>query len=333
MVNSKIGVQDWSKSVQKHDFKDEKWNFAAANKQVEEKGAKDVGDLLNTVVNPGSAKEKTAHRKPKNELGKDDFLKLMLTQMKNQNPLNPMESHEMAAQLAQFTSLEQLQNVNTNLTDLKQGQDPMQKFQSLNLLGRTIQSDSKYIFRDVTDRTTDLRFELGKDATKGLVTVQNEKGEKIKTIEYGVLKKGLNKITWDGTDDNKRPIPPGKYLFSVEATDMNGNRVATKTETSGMITGVNYTPEGPLLMVGDQKVRLQDIQKIEDADLKAHANHMEAQATANPFVKPETPSEKAEAKQEDKKEVPPQIDPNALAQLAQNQVNLINKQGGNDGRK
>lgn len=71
-------------------------------------------------------------------MDKDAFMKLMLAQMKHQDPTNPMQSHELAAQLAQFSSVEQLQNLNTTMTDMRNGQKPSESFQALNFIGKAV---------------------------------------------------------------------------------------------------------------------------------------------------------------------------------------------------
>ncbi len=283
MISSKVGTQGWSKAVQNHDFGDQALHLEAATPSSKGgDGVKDIGEKLNQIANPGGKEVSQKVRRAHNTLDKDDFLKLMLTQMKNQDPMNPMQSHEMAAQLAQFTSLEQLFNVNKNLENLGKAQDPMQKFEALNFLGKAIKADTRQIFRQAGDQATDLRFNLGTDAAKVKVTVADELGATVKIIEYGGLKAGANKIVWNGVDSNNRDVKPGKYIFNVEAETTAGHKVAVMTETKGTITGINYTPEGPMLMVGDQKVRIQDVQRIEDDSLKEKQNTDEAMRSAAP---------------------------------------------------
>ncbi|MDZ4677632.1 MAG: flagellar hook assembly protein FlgD [Oligoflexia bacterium] len=277
MISNKIGTQTFSKGAQHVDFKDEKVNYTPAAKDTEAAGEekKAVGDILNQIANPGGKDPNKPARRASNNLDKDDFLKLMLTQMKYQDPMNPMQSHEMAAQLAQFTSLEQLFNVNKNLEGLSKAQDPVQKYEALNLLGKTIKADSRQIFHQGGDSKNDLRFNLAADATKLKIAISDETGNTIKLIETGGLKKGGNKITWNGTDKQERELKPGRYFFSVEAENSSGRKVGVLTETKGTITGINYSSEGPLLMVGDQKVRLQDVENIEDGNVKEMQNQLE----------------------------------------------------------
>lgn len=290
MISSKMTTQAWAKTAQKHDYADSdpqrRYTSATA-----EGGNTPVGDQLNQIANPtGKDTSGKKVRKASNSLDKDDFLKLMLTQMKNQDPFNPLQSHEMAAQLAQFTSLEQMFNMNKNLEDLSKKQDPLAKFEALNFLGKAIKADTREIYKQAGETANELRFTLGADAAKINIKIFDQTGKTVREIETGGQTKGLGKYIWDGNDARKQDAGPGKYTFQVEALNNAGNKVAVQTETKGTITGINYTPEGPLLMVGDQKVRLQDIQKIEDSNLREAQSTQELKAG----VTVGTPNAKAE---------------------------------------
>ncbi len=276
MMTSKASTQGWSKSVQSHDYGDDhQRRFSSATPEGGDGKEQNVGAVLNQIANPTGKDAGHQVRKNHNNLDKDDFLKLMLTQMKNQDPMNPMQSHEMAAQLAQFTSLEQLFNVNKNLEALSVKQDPLTKFEALNFLGKSIKSDTREILHTAGDSANELRFNLGQDAAKVKIKIGDEFGQPIKELDVANLDKGLAKIVWNGTDSRDREVKAGKYTFTVEALNSAGAKIAVQTETVGVVTGVNYTTEGPVLMVGDQKVKLADVHRIEDGHLKELQNSQE----------------------------------------------------------
>ena len=131
-----------------------------------------VGDVLNKIADPNwvdpSKKMRTAVN---DKLEKDAFFKLMIAQMKNQDPTNPLKSHEMAAQLANFSSLEQMQNMNTTKTEIKNGQKPVENFQALNLIGKSVAGDSSKLVRSVNDKELDFRFTLPMDASETEIKV------------------------------------------------------------------------------------------------------------------------------------------------------------------
>jgi len=200
-----------------------------------------------------------------NELGKDAFLKLMLAQMKHQDPTNPMQSHEMAAQLAQFTSLEQLNNINTTLEGMRDGQAPNTNFQALAFIGKKVSGDSSKLTRAAGDTKHGFNFDLMNDAAKTSVTIKDAAGNVVRKMDLPNLKKGPNAIEWNGLDEAGLPARAGEYKFVVEASGSNGQKIFAKTSFEGRITGLNYGKDGPVLMVGDQTIRMSDVKKIEDA--------------------------------------------------------------------
>src|SRR5689334_10769007 len=134
MVTNTNKARAWSPAAQESSLKADKDQKLAAGQNPY--GDKPVGDVLNEIADPNWIDPKKVQREVNKDLNKDAFFKLMLTQMKNQDPTNPLPSHEMAAQLAQFTSLEQLFNVNSNLEELKKAQTPMSDYQVLNFIGK-----------------------------------------------------------------------------------------------------------------------------------------------------------------------------------------------------
>lgn len=230
-------------------------------------GGENVGEVLNKIADANwvdpSKKMRTAGN---DKLDKDAFFKLMLAQMKNQDPTNPLKPHEMSAQLANFSSLEQMQNMNTTLTEMKNGQKPSEQFQALNLLGKAVSGDSARVVRLKGDKFHDFGFNLPKGADV-TVQVRNEAGETVRSYDLKNLKEGSNKISWNGLDERGIAANAGEYAFVVEAKDPNGQKLHVKTDFDGVITGVNYTPEGPVLLIGNQTVRLSEVKKIVDPSL------------------------------------------------------------------
>lgn len=227
-----------------------------------------VGDVLNKVADPNWVDPSKKMRTVGNDkLDKDAFFKLMIAQMKNQDPTNPLKPHEMSAQLATFSSLEQMQNMNTTLNEMKNGQKPMEQFQALSLIGKAVAGDSAKLVRAKGDKEHDFRFNLPKMATDVTIKVSNSEGEVVRTYNLKDLKEGENKITWNGQDEKGAAQRPDEYTFAIEAKGSDGKKVAVKTDFSGTISGINYTPEGPVLLVGNQTIRLRDVRKIVDAGL------------------------------------------------------------------
>lgn len=236
--------------------------------QLQQLGGENVGEVLNKLSDANwtdpSKKMRTAGN---DQLDKDAFFKLMLAQMKNQDPTNPMKSHEMAAQLANFSSLEQMQNLNSTMTEIKNAQKPQEAFQALNLIGKSVAGDSAKLTRMKGDTNHDFRFTLPADAQEFSLKVRDASGTVVKTLDAKSLKAGDNKLTWNGQDERGNATPAGEYQFFAEAKDGSGKKMEVKTSFDGMITGVNFGAEGPVLVVGNQTVKWRDVKKITDPSL------------------------------------------------------------------
>jgi flagellar basal-body rod modification protein FlgD len=237
-------------------------------KEAEKLGGKDVGTMLNELSDPNFVDPKKLRKVGSTELSKDAFMKLMLEQMKNQDPTNPLQSHEMAAQLAQFTSVEQLQNMNTNIGKLVDAQQPQEKFQALSMIGKSIKSDSSFINHMEGMKDHDIRFDLNADAKDVEVIVRDAEGKDVRKYSFHNLKKGTNSVSWNARNDDGFEARPGDFRVFITAKDDTGKTVQAKTDISGKITGVNLTAQGPVLMVGSQSVKLSDVKQIVDSEVQ-----------------------------------------------------------------
>jgi len=239
-------------------------------KDQEKFGDQNVGEVLNKIADPNWVDPGKKMRTVGNDkLDKDAFFKLMIAQMKNQDPTNPLKSHEMAAQLANFSGLEQMQNMNSTLTEMRNAQKPQENYQALNLIGKSVSGDSAKLVRSPGDREHDFKFNLPMDVTDAAIKVYNAEGDVVRTYQLKGLKQGDNKITWNGQDERGNNMNPGEYRFAVEAK-AGEKKVAVKTEFDGLITGINYTAEGPVLLVGNQTIRMRDVRKITDPSLMSN---------------------------------------------------------------
>jgi flagellar basal-body rod modification protein FlgD len=222
--------------------------------------------MLNGVNSIGSEYYSTGGQ-DNSVMGKDDFLQLMLTQLKNQDPLNPMEGTEFAAQLAQFTSLEQLKNLNDAMeTSINANYYLTQSINntlSSTLIGKSVKlSGNGFKFSGQDDIT--MGYNLSGPASNINVKVYNSAGQLVKTIENAPGSSGDNKLVWDFTDNNGDKVPEGDYTFEVEATDGNGDPIAANQYVLGLIEGVKFTDYGTALVVNGTDYMLSDILEIYD---------------------------------------------------------------------
>ncbi len=296
-----------------------------STEELKKLGAENVGDMLNKIVDPNfTDPSKKMRTVGSDKLDKDAFFKLMLAQIKNQDPTNPLKSHEMAAQLANFSSLEQMQNMNNTLTEMKNGQKPLEQFQALNFIGKAVAGDSSKIIRTKGDKNHDFNFNLAMPAEKLELRIRNnDTGETIRTISLQNLKDGENKFSWNGVNDKGQVAPAGNYQFFAEATSTNGVKLEVKTDFEGLITGVNYTNEGPILTVGNQSVRLRDIKKIQDPSLMKNDQNVNNVVESN--LKKEGAVKETGSKQGVTTETSSEVEgaPDAPINVAQNMMETV----------
>jgi flagellar basal-body rod modification protein FlgD len=172
-------------------------------------------------------------------LGKDDFLKLLVTQLQNQDPMNPTDSTEFVAQLAQFSSLEQLSNVNENLKVVQLFEQSINNAQAVNFVGKTVKASGS-MFELGTGETHEIQYQLGEDADTVYVSIYNSSGEIVKKIEMDKMTAGKQSVVWDGKDENGNAAPAGTYSFSLQAKNKDGEIMESAAFIEEIITGVSY---------------------------------------------------------------------------------------------
>jgi flagellar basal-body rod modification protein FlgD len=193
--------------------------------------------------------ETSSYTTTKKELGKEDFLTLLVEQLKHQDPLNPLESVEFTAQLAQFSSLEQLFGMNENLTGIQEMLSSQNKENLLELIGKTVKADNNtMLVRDGSIVSGSYMLEEGADVT---ISIYDSNGLEIRNLYPGRQDAGEYDVTWDGKDNNGEMVEDGMYTFEVIAKDEAGNYVTSSTYTSGEVTGVTYQYAIPYLKIGD----------------------------------------------------------------------------------
>ncbi len=243
-------------------FKSDQGKQVDANLMKKHYGDKDIGQILNEVADPNFAQNKKA-RTPNNKMGKEAFLKLLLTQLQNQDPMSPLESHDMAAQLAQFTSLEKLDGIDSGINKLSQSNGKKTSFESLELIGKEVSGDSSKIIRNALGDEHEISFNLKTPAQKVRVEVLNSVGETVFQNELMNIDKGKHSINWNGISPNGVDAPLGGYNVVINAVDNRGANVPVNTQFTGKVTGVNFTARGPVLLVGKKQIPLAEVKTIQ----------------------------------------------------------------------
>lgn len=214
-----------------------------------------VSDLTKYSGTPASAL-------PSNEMGKDDFLHMLITQLKHQDPMDPMKDQDFIAQLAQFSSLEQMQNMNDNLKDnltwnhlLSQ---TINNTMATSLLGKEIQAVGNEAYLP-EDGSAECHFRLGAFAETVTVSVYDGSGTLVGKYDLSKLGEGDQVFEWDGRTLNGERAQPGTYTFDISAVDSLGKDISVTPYKLGIVDGVQYVEGQAYLVIDGTQISLGDV--------------------------------------------------------------------------
>ena len=216
------------------------------------------------VYNSTGLSEQVATKK-NDTLGQDEFLLLLVTQLQHQDPLDPMDSTEFTAQLAQFSSLEQMTAMNKTLTSIRETQNGLSYMQATSYIGKNVTALGNMIALSNGDGA-DIKFNMESSASQVVVSIYDEYGDLVNKIEKGTTDKGAVSVYWDGLKSDGSPAPEGFYGYSVLAVDQNGKPVAVETTVTVQITGVDLRVTTPYLISGDRAVPLDSVLEVHAAN-------------------------------------------------------------------
>jgi flagellar basal-body rod modification protein FlgD len=201
---------------------------------------------------------------PGGVLGKDEFLKLLIAQMRHQDPLSPMKGEELAVQLAQFSSVEQLINLNAAMADQQGTQiamvEAINSSSALSAIGHTVMAlgDSVIVPADGAD-AVEINFVVGGAGGSATIRIFDESGREVGSRPLGVLNGGRQSATLGSAGSS---LPAGTYTYTVEVLDSNGEPVPTQTFVTGRVDGVRYGSTGPVLTAGPLEIPIGAIVEI-----------------------------------------------------------------------
>ena len=218
-----------------------------------------ITDVSGTSTSSTAAAD--AAMKKATGMNKDDFLKLFVTQLQNQDPLNPQDSSQFITQLAQLTQVEQAYNTNTNLQSmLNQGGNSM-SMASVSLIGKQVEAVGNQVNLQ-SGSPASVNFNLAGAANQVTVSVLDAGGAVVKTITGGAMPSGAGSVAWDGTNNSGTALGSGAYTFSVSAKDAGGSNVGTTGLIKGRVDGVDMSGATPILSIGGVKLNLTDVTSV-----------------------------------------------------------------------
>ncbi len=189
----------------------------------------------------------------------DTFLNILTTQLKNQNPLDPLDTNQFTAQLVQFTGVEQQLKTNEFLESLLQTTQSTGKTDAVSYIGREITAAGTTA--ELKNGGATWAFNADAQVANATVTIKNANGRVVYT-EAGSLDKGPGNFLWTGKGSDGNTQPDGTYTIEIKGTNLSGNTIKVSTSTIGIVTAVDFSGAQPILTVGTSKILLSDVTNV-----------------------------------------------------------------------
>lgn len=202
--------------------------------------------------------------KENSSMGKEDFLTLLVAQLQHQDPLNPADGTEFTAQLAQFSSLEELQNISDTLNKHDVYQSTLNNIESANFIGKTVTATGD-LFTVKDGGASPIQFDLENDADGVFLQIYDPFGGFVTDFDAGYMQAGEQQVLWDCLDAEGMTVPDGPYAFSIMAMTTDGSPIDSTSYTTGTVTGIDYSSGDTYLLVGNNKIPIASVLQITEA--------------------------------------------------------------------
>jgi flagellar basal-body rod modification protein FlgD len=188
----------------------------------------------------------------------DQFLTLLTTQLKNQNPLDPLDTNQFTQQLVQFAGVEQQLKQNETLTALLGVSKATTGASAIGFVGQTVTADGAAT--QLKDGKAEWKLNASKGGT-GTVTIKDASG-KVVFSGTKTLTAGDQTYSWDGKTSTGSTAPEGEYTITVDGRDVSGAAITVKTEITGKVDGIDFSTTVPTLLIGAIKVSLDKVKSV-----------------------------------------------------------------------
>jgi flagellar basal-body rod modification protein FlgD len=202
----------------------------------------------------------TATATGSNKLGKDEFLKLLVAQLANQDPLAPTDNQQYIAQLAQFSSVEQAEGTNSRLDSLLMAQASGNQQSASNFIGKDVVYNTDQV--SLGPSGGNIVGNLAGAAKSLTITITDAKGKVVDTIEREQVNAGNLVVPWSGRNKDGVQLPEGSYTVKIEAKDARGNAVTVSPRGQAHCTGVTFENGYPELILNGTPVKMSEIIKV-----------------------------------------------------------------------
>jgi len=189
----------------------------------------------------------------------DTFLKLLTTQLRNQNPLEPLDTNQFTQQLVEFSAVEQAVRSNDLLGKLVAANAANASSTAIGYIGKVVEAAGA--LTTLKSGNANWTYSLNQDSPEATVTIRNASGA-IVFSELTQLDAGTDTYSWDGRTSSGGIAPEGTYSISIDAKNQDGGNISVSTSVTGEVTGVEFDGAEPVLLVGNARVNLSSVKSV-----------------------------------------------------------------------
>jgi len=191
----------------------------------------------------------------------DQFLKLLIQQLKNQDPMNPMDSAATTTQLAQISTVTGVEKLNTTMSTLATSFTSGQSYQAAALIGRSVMAPSTTL--PLSGSKAEAQIDVPDGAARVSMTVYDSTGKKVDELSVSTAKSGKQSVAWDGTDSSGNKLPDGNYVMSAIAVKADGSSTPLKTYSYVKVDSVAVASDGVKLNLSNKnQMNFSDVTQI-----------------------------------------------------------------------
>lgn len=216
---------------------------------------------MNTgLVSPASSTTTSSTSKTATkDLDKNAFMKLLVAQLQHQDPTAPQDTNQMVQQMTSYSSLEQMQNMNTALEAIQVQNTGLFQAQSANLVGKKVRVSSSGL--NLKNGSASMNVNLASEANVS-IAIKDSAGKVVRTLDKGSLKAGDQTVDWDGLDAQGNKLADGSYTVEITAKDSAGKAVTATPSSYVTVSGVVFSNGTVLIQAGGKTYSLSDINEV-----------------------------------------------------------------------
>jgi flagellar basal-body rod modification protein FlgD len=220
---------------------------------------------MNTVSSASAAaaqNPQAASGRKKTALTQVDFLKLFTKQLQFQNPLAPMDNSQMAAQMAQLSTVQALGDLTKSMQNLEAYQASASSLQAVGLIGKKVEAAGNTLHIGQDNTVSGGSYQLAKPG-RAYIQIFDANGNTVRVLDDGVKDTSKQKLTWDGKNQQGAALPAGNYRFKVSAVDERNQPIQATTSKIATVTGISFENGIIYLNLGSDRITMSDLIAIQ----------------------------------------------------------------------